>query len=284
MRAPLALHGAGRGRRHLNGRRHARRGFGVLAAAVAGVALLGACGTGSGPGVAGGTGESRLSGRVTVLAAASLSGVFDELAKTFEAQHPGVDVVVSYGGSSGLAQQVLAGVPADVFASADTTTMQTASKAGASAGRPVVFARNELQIAVPPGNPGRVRGLADLGDPSRTVALCAQQVPCGAAATQLFRAAGVEPAPDTLEQDVKAVLSKVRLGEVDAGLVYRTDVQAAGRSVEGIAVPPAKEAVNDYEITVLEDAPNADAARAFVDLVVSPEGRSTLLRAGFVQP
>jgi molybdate transport system substrate-binding protein len=221
---------------------------------------------------------------VTVLAAASLSGVFDELAKSFESQHPGVDVVVSYGGSSGLAQQVLAGVPADVFASASTTTMQTVTDAGAGAGRPEVFARNELEIAVPPGNPGHVRGLADLGDRARKVALCAEQVPCGAAAKQLFQAAGVRPAPDTLEQDVKAVLSKVRLGEVDAGLVYRTDVQAAGGSVEGIPVPQAKEAVNVYEITTLKDAPNPEAGRTFVDLVVSDQGRSAMRNAGFVEP
>jgi molybdate transport system substrate-binding protein len=220
---------------------------------------------------------------VTVLAAASLSGVFDELAKSFESQHPGVDVVVSYGGSSGLAQQVLAGVPADVFASASPTTMRTVTQAGASAGSVQVFARNELEIAVPPGNPGQVRGLADLGDPKRKVALCAEQVPCGAAAMQLFRAAGVQPAPDTLEQDVKAVLSKVRLGEVDAGLVYRTDVQAAGDTVQGIDVPQAGKAVNDYQITVLKDASNPAAARAFVDLVVSPQGRSALKSAGFVE-
>ena len=258
--------------------------LGPLVAVVTAAGLLAACSPGPTGGTDGGTDRSQPSGRVTVLAAASLSGVFDGLAKTFEAQHEGVDVVVSYGGSSGLAQQVLAGVPADVFASASTATMQTVVDAGAAAGRPAVFARNELEIAVPPGNPGHVRGLADLGDPKRKVALCAEQVPCGAAATKLFRAAGVKPAPDTLEQDVKAVLSKVRLGEVDAGLVYRTDVQAGGGSVEGIPVPQAKEAVNDYEITVLKEAPNAAAARAFVDLVVSSRGRSALQSAGFVEP
>ncbi|HEX5533210.1 MAG TPA: molybdate ABC transporter substrate-binding protein [Actinomycetales bacterium] len=257
---------------------------GHLVAVVTAAGLLAACASGPTSGAAGRTDGSQLSGRVTVLAAASLSGVFDELAKTFEAQHRGVDVVVSYGGSSGLAQQVLAGVPADVFAAASTTTMRTVADAGATAGQPVVFARNELDIAVPPGNPGHVRGLADLGDPKRKVALCAEQVPCGAAATQLFRAAGVKPAPDTLEQDVKAVLSKVRLGEVDAGLVYRTDVRAAGDSVEGISVPQANEAVNDYEITVLKGAPNQTAARSFVDLVVSAQGRSGLQSAGFLEP
>jgi len=229
-------------------------------------------------------GSSALSGRVTVLAAASLTGVFDQLAKTFEAEHPAVDVALSYGGSSGLAQQVLAGAPADVFAAASIATMATVTDAGESSGSPVVFARNELEIVVPRGNPGHVQGLADLGDPKRTIALCAEQVPCGAAAVKLFAVAGVTPAPDTLEQDVKAVLSKVRLGEADAGLVYRTDVKAAGNSIEGIAVPQAEQAVNDYSITVLKQAPNPAAGQAFVDFVLSPEGRNALQSSGFEEP
>lgn len=251
----------------------------VVLLALAGCSRAGA--SSSLPAAGGGTDAT--AGRVVVLAAASLTGTFTELADRFEYEHPGADVVLSFGGSSSLAQQVVAGAPADVFAAASPTTMATVEQAG-DATDTVVFARNTLEIAVPPGNPGKVSRLADLGDSRRTVALCAPQVPCGAAAAQLFAAAGVQAAPDTLEQDVKAVLTKVELGEVDAGLVYRTDVIAAGDAVRGVAVPEASRAVNDYPVAVLKDAPNPRAARAFVELLRSPVGRTELSRAGFEVP
>jgi molybdate transport system substrate-binding protein len=147
-----------------------------------------------------------------------------------------------------------------------------------------VFAGNVLQIAVPAGNPAGVTGLADLADPARTVALCAPEVPCGAAAGRLFDAAGLTAAPDTLEEDVKAALTKVQLGEVDAALVYATDVRAAGDDVEGIEVPQAAEVVNEYPITALAAAPNPAGAQAFVDLVLSEEGQEALADAGFRAP
>ena len=228
-------------------------------------------------------GATETTGRVVVLAAASLTETFTGLAHRFEHEHPDTDVVLSFGGSSSLAQQVVAGAPADVFAAASPATMSTVVEAG-DATDPVVFARNSLEIAVPPGNPGKVTRLADLADSARTVALCAPQVPCGAAATKLFAVVGVQPAPDTLEQDVKAVLTKVELGEVDAGLVYRTDVTAGGDAVEGVAVPEAARAVNDYPVAVLKGAPNARAARRFVELLRSSEGREVLSQAGFEVP
>ena len=260
----------------------------ILGGVLVSAALLAGCGgRGGGPAATptGGTGGGdAVSGQVTVLAAASLTDTFGALAGTFSAENPGAEAVLSFGGSSGLAQQVVAGAPADVFAAASAATMATAVDAGAVAGDPVPFARNRLELVVPAGNPGGVRGLADLADPDRTVALCAPQVPCGAATEKLLAAAGVTAAPDTLEQDVRAVLSKVTLGEVDAGLVYRTDVRAAGERVEGIEVPEAGEAVTDYLIAPLTDAPNPGSARAFVDLVLSEQGREVLADAGFDLP
>jgi len=144
--------------------------------------------------------------------------------------------------------------------------------------------RNRLQIAVPADNPGTVTGLADFAKPDLVIALCAPKVPCGAAATQAFEAAGITPSVDTEEQDVKAALAKVILGEVDAALVYRTDVLAAGEKVKGIAFAQADEAVNDYPIAVTTEAANPDAAAAFVAFVLSPEGQQVLTAAGFDSP
>jgi molybdate transport system substrate-binding protein len=231
----------------------------------------------------GGASSDRLSGTVDVFAAASLTDAFGEIAELFEQQHPDAAVTLNLGGSSALAAQIVAGAPADVFAAASPRTMQTVVDAGAASG-PVVFARNALEIAVPVGNPGDVTGLPDFADAQRTIALCAPEVPCGAAAEQVLAAAGVTPAPDTLEQDVRAALAKVRLGEVDAALVYRTDVLAAGDEVTGVPFPEAEDAVSDYPVVVLEEAPDAAAARAFVTLVLGPEGQGVLADAGFVLP
>ncbi|MGH8969938.1 MAG: molybdate ABC transporter substrate-binding protein [Actinomycetes bacterium] len=225
-----------------------------------------------------------ITGTVTVLAAASLTESFTALGERFEADHPGATVRFSFAASSELATQITQGAPADVFASASPPTMTQVTEAGAAVGEPSVFVRNRLAIAVPSDNPGDVTGLADLADKDLTVALCAPDVPCGAAAAKAFAAAGVTPAPDTLEQDVKATLAKVELGEVDAALVYRTDVRAAGDKVTGIDFPEAEQAVNDYPIVALKDAPNAAGARAFVDLVLSNAGADVLTAAGFERP
>ncbi len=256
------------------------------------VLALGACA--AGPSAPAGTvdagaavataGHGDLSGTLTVLAAASLTETFTELGDRLMADNPDLTVSFSFAGSSALAAQVVAGAPADVFAAASPATMQTVVDDAGGALAPVTFARNTLEIAVPPGNPGGVTGLADLGRPELTIALCAPEVPCGAAAAKALAAAGVTGAPDTLEQDVKAALSKVALGEVDAALVYRTDVIAAGDAVRGIEFDEASEAVNDYPIVVLDRAANPDAARAFVDLVLSPEGQDLLAGAGFDHP
>ncbi len=223
-------------------------------------------------------------GEVTVLAAASLTEAFTTLGDQLEKDHPGTTVRFSFAASSELATQITSGAPADVFASASPSTMDQVVQAGGADGEPVVFVRNRLQIAVPAGNPADVTGLADFAKKDLKIALCAPEVPCGDAANRAFEAAGVTAAPDTLEPDVKAVLSKVSLGEVDAALVYRTDVIAAGDDVEGIDFPEAADAINDYPIVVLADAPNAEGAQAFVDLVESPQGAAVLAKAGFEQP
>lgn len=254
--------------------------------ALVGLLSTGACAAGPGPVVPssalGGSTSAPLAGTVTVFAAASLTGTFTALGHAFEAAHPGTTVRFSFAGSSSLAQQILAGAPVDVFAAASTATMSLVTDAAPTGQEaPAVFARNRLEIAVPAGNPGHVTGLADLARPELRVALCAPQVPCGAAADAVFAAAGLTPAPDTLEQDVKAVLTKVELGEVDAGLVYRTDVIAGGDAVQGIDFPQSAAAVTEDPIVVLPGAPNPVAAQAFVDLVRSPRGRAVLSAAGF---
>ncbi|MEV0198807.1 molybdate ABC transporter substrate-binding protein [Nonomuraea sp. NPDC050691] len=220
---------------------------------------------------------------VTVFAAASLTGTFTELGETFEAAHPGTAVRFNFGSSSTLAQQITQGAPADVFAAASPATMKTVTDAS-PATSPTTFARNKLEIAVPKDNPAKVDDLRDLTDPKVKVALCAEQVPCGAAAVKALDAAGLKVKPVTLEQDVKATLTKVELGEVDAALVYRTDVIASAGKVRGIAFPEADKAINDYPIATLSKAPAGDLAEQFVDLVLSARGKDVLTKAGFEAP
>ncbi|WP_433385129.1 molybdate ABC transporter substrate-binding protein [Micromonospora sp. KLBMP9576] len=245
---------------------------------VATVALTGCGGAGdsSGGGSAGGA--------VTVFAAASLTESFTRLGRDFEAAHPGTSVVLNFAGSAALAAQINQGAPADVFASAATANMATVTEAGHADGDPAVLVRNQLVVAVPKGNPHAVAGLADLSRPGVKVALCAEQVPCGAAARTALDAAAVTLAPVTLERDVRGALSKLRLGEVDAALVYRTDALAAAAEVTAVEFAESARAVNDYPIVALRDAPNPDGARAFVAYVRSDRGRAVLTGAGFQAP
>ena len=225
-----------------------------------------------------------LTGTVTVFAAASLTGTFTQLGKDFEAAHPGVTVKFNFGGSDTLAASIVSGAPADVFAAASTTTMGTVTKAGDAAGTPTVFVKNQLEIAVPPGDPKAIKTLSDLTKPGVKVALCAPTVPCGAAAVKAEAAGNIKINPVTLETDVKSALTKVELGEVDAALVYQTDVKAAGGKVEGMDFAEAAKAINTYPIAVLKDAPDAPAAQAFVAFVLSAHGRDVLSAAGFQNP
>lgn len=233
-------------------------------------------------------GSARSAGRgqttITVLAAASLTEVFTTIGNDFERHHPGTRVRFSFGASSTLAGQIDQGAPADVFASADERTMNSVSAAGQTTRTPTIFATNELQIAVPKGNPGHVAGLRDFTDPRLKVALCAPQVPCGAAAKGVFAKAKLVPRPVSYETDVKAALQKVAQDEVDAALVYRTDVRAARGRVQGIAVPQADQVVNRYPITVLSRSRHPGSAAAFVTEVRSATGRAVLRDAGFGTP
>lgn len=224
-----------------------------------------------------------LSGELTVFAAASLQGAFDALGEEFAAQHPGVTVhPTTYDGSATLATQLVGGATADVFASADLGTMSTVTDAGLADGTPTVFTTNSLEIAVAPGNPLGIETLADLAALSTSggkVVLCATEVPCGAAAHRVLD--GLTLTPVSEEQNVKAVLTKVQTGDADAGLVYRTDVLAAGGTVEGVELPEAAEAVNEYPVVVLDDEA---VAQAFVDLVLSADGQRILADLGFTAP
>ncbi len=220
---------------------------------------------------------------LTVYAASSLTTAFEELGETFEAEHDGVEVELSFAGSSDLVAQIQQGAPADVFASADEANMDKLVADDLAAGDPVVFATNTLRIAVPPGNPAGVTSFQDLaGDLDLVV--CAHVVPCGAAAQQVADNVGVTLRPVSEEQSVTDVLNKVASGEADAGLVYVTDVLAAGDSVEGIAFPEAAFVVNTYPIVPVLDADEPDLAQDFVDLVTSDEGRDVLREAGFGPP
>ena len=254
--------------------------------AVAVLALTG-CGGSASDTAAGTTSPATgdgLSGTLTVFAAASLTDVFGDLGDRLMAENPGLDVQFNFAGSSALATQLTQGAPADVFASANEEQMAVVTDAGLQAGDPTVFTGNVLEIAVPEGNPGDVTGLADFGDADLTLAVCAADVPCGAAAAAVFADAGITAQPDTEEEDVKAALTKVQLGEVDAALVYATDVQAAGSDVEGIPFPEAEQEVSDYPICTMAAAPNPEAAQAFVDLVESDAGQQALTDAGFRAP
>ncbi|MFI5962314.1 molybdate ABC transporter substrate-binding protein [Streptomyces asoensis] len=226
----------------------------------------------------------KLSGTVTVFAAASLQESFTALGEAFEKAHPGTKVTFSFGGSDSLAASITGGAPADVFASASPKTMKIVTDAGDASGTPATFVRNQLEIATLPGNPDKVSTLKDLTGSKLKVVLCDKTVPCGAAAQKALDAAGLKLTPVSYEQDVKAALTKVELKEADAALVYKTDVHAAGDKVEGVEFPESAEAVNDYPIVQLKDARNADAAKAFIALVRSAEGQKVLTGAGFLRP
>jgi molybdate transport system substrate-binding protein len=224
------------------------------------------------------------SSTLVVHAAASLTDAFTQLGAQFESAHPGAKVTFNFGGSSALATQITGGGPGDVFAAASATTMALVSDAKLTDRSPTIFATNTLELVVPKGNPANITGLADLARADLKIALCATAVPCGAAAATLLSLDGIAAKPDTLEQDVKAVLTKVELGEVDAALVYRTDVLAASGKVEGIDVPDASKVVNSYPIAALTSSTRPAAARAFVAFVLSAEGQAVLAKWGFGQP
>ena len=258
----------------------------VAIALVAGLALVG-CGSDDGSSddttAAGETTEAAegVEGTVTVFAAASLTDVFTELGTAFEEANPDATVEFSFGPSSGLVTQVTEGAPADVIATAATSNMDDLAAADALDGEPTSFATNALELAVPPGNPGGVAGLEDLSEEDLVVGLCNEEVPCGRFAREALTTAGIEPSIDTNEEDVRALLSKVEAGEIDVGVVYETDVLAAGDAVEGIGIPEDQNVVATYPIAAVSEAGNAEGAAAFIAFVLSDEGQAALADAGF---
>lgn len=219
-----------------------------------------------------------------VHAAASLTEAFTELAGQFEAQHPGVEVSLSFAGSSTLVQQLTEGAPADVLATADERSMAGAVDAGLVDGEPVVFATNVLTVVVPAGNPAGVGSFRDLADPGVQVVVCAPQVPCGTATERIEEASGVRLSPVSEEGSVTDVLGKVASGQADAGLVYTTDARSAGDAVEAVGIPQASRAVNRSPVAALADSDEPELARQFTQLVAGDRGREVLAGAGFGAP
>lgn len=226
-----------------------------------------------------------LTGHLHVFAASSLTEVFTVMGKDFERTHPNVKVTFSFAASSSLAQQVDDGAPADVLVTADESNMKTVTDAG-NATDPKTIARNRLAILVGRGNPKAIASLSDLATPGVVFVLCAPEVPCGRFGAAALAKAKVRATPASLEENVKAVVAKVTLGEADAGLVYVTDVKAAGARAQGvdidIARDPSLEAV--YPIAVTKQVANQAAANAWIDYVLSSDGQHTLASYGFLAP
>jgi molybdate transport system substrate-binding protein len=255
----------------------------ITVAALAAVAVAGCSSSGSGSSASSPSSSPASTGTITVFAAASLMGTFTQLGKQFETAHPGDTVKFSFGPSSGLAAQITSAAPADVFASAATANMQQVVSAG-DAANPQNFAKNIMEVAVPPSNPAKVSSVNDLAKKSVKVALCQPQVPCGVVAAEIFKNAGLTVKPVTLQADVKSVLSQVELGNVDAGMVYVTDVMAAGTKVKGVTIPANDNASTLYPIATITSSKQKSEAQAFVAYVLSPAGQQVLTAAGFEKP
>ncbi len=240
---------------------------------------LSACGSGDNS-----SSSSADSTTLTVYAASSLTSAFTQIGKDFESSHSGVTVKFSFAGSSDLVAQIQQGAPADVFASADTANMDKAASDNLVEGTPVNFASNTLEIAVPPDNPAAISSFADLAKPDVKLVICAAEVPCGAAAQQVAKVAHETLSPVSEEQSVTDVLGKVESGEADAGLVYVTDVLAAGDKVTGVTFPESTQVVNTYPIATLSGSQSQDIAKEFVDQVAGADGQKVLSDFGFAKP
>ncbi len=242
----------------------------TVLAAVAALLPLTACGGGSSDQT------------ITVLAASSLTGTFTELGKEFESAHPGVTVKFAFDSSATLAQQAVGGAPADVLATADTTTMDSAKAVQAAA--PKVFATNVMVLATPADNPAHVSSFADLDKSSVKFVVCVPTAPCGVVAQALLDQDHITGTPVSQEVDVKAVLAKLTEGEADAGIVYTTDATAAGDQVSTVPIPGAAKQVTTYPIALLSQSKDPTLAQEFVDLVTGSAGAKVLAEAGFGAP
>ncbi|MGY4856572.1 molybdate ABC transporter substrate-binding protein [Cryobacterium sp. AP23] len=267
-------------------RSHGPARIAILATAVV-LALAGCAAPAGSDGNTEGTGTPAPADAVTltVFAAASLTGTFTDIADRFEAEHPGLTVALNFAGSADLVSQISEGAPADVIATADSATMATLADDGllADAG-PIVFATNTLEIAVPPDNPAGIRSFADLAQAGLNLVVCAPQVPCGKATAAVATAADVELTPVSEENSVTDVLGKVTSGEADAGLVYVTDVAAAGADILGIPFDEATEAVNEYPIATVSGSARSRLAADFTRFVTGDAGQAVFAEAGFGAP
>lgn len=257
-----------------------RRGGWVAGLMAAALLVAASCGSSASSNASG----NGLSGTVVVLAAASLTSAFDRIGKEFHEANPSVQVKFSYAGSSSLVTQIQQGAPADVFASADTTNMDKVTSDGLAEGSPSTFARNQLEIATEKGNPKNIKTVQDLANPSLKVVVCAPSVPCGAYSTEVFQKAGITVNPVSEETSVSGVVTKVSLGEADAGVVYITDVKASGDKLTGVPIPPELNVIATYPIVELKNAPNHKAAQAFINFVLGQSGQKALQDFGFLPP
>jgi len=230
------------------------------------------------------TTTAALQGNITVFAAASLTDSFNEIGAAFTQANPQAKATFSFDASSALVQQINQGAPADLFASADQTNMDKLTKAGNNGTAPTVFATNLLGVIVAPGNPKGIAGVQDLAKSDLKVVLCAPGVPCGAYAKQITESAGVTVNPASLEQNVKGVVTKVTAGEADAGIVYVTDIAAAGSKAAGVDIPKNINVVAQYPIASTKTSTNAAVDQGFINFVLGPQGQAILKKYGFLPP
>jgi len=225
-----------------------------------------------------------VSGDIVVFAASSLTESFTEIANAFKVENLDANVVLTFAGSGDLVTQIGEGAPADVFASADDANMTKLTDAGEAAGEPVSIATNTMEIIVEKGNPKGITGVADLAEPDLLVVLCADTVPCGKSAAKVLEDAAVTVTPVSLEDKVKGVVTKVTAGEADAGIVYVSDVNAAGDTASGVEIPADINVINNYPVVVTKEAANPFGAQTFIDFVGSDAGQAIMAKYGFLAP
>lgn len=264
---------------------HRHRRLIALAAMTAVAVAATACSTSSASSVGTTTTKPKLTGSIIVSAASSLIGTFGQLGTEFQSAHPGATITFNFGSSGALVTQITQGAPADVFASASTKDMTTAQSSGDIDGKPVIFARNTLEIVVKPGNPLGITSLADLNKAS-VVALCASSAPCGAAADTVLQQNGISISTSkvTLGTDAKSTLEQVTSGGADAAIVYVTDAKTVGDAGQRVPIPAAQNIITSYPMALVKGTTNAGLGSAWIDYVAGPEGQKVLRAAGFPPP